>query len=81
MANGYKTHGVVNGCYCKMMATKFWLLVLIMENVNLNDGYKLLVELLLLSHLIFCQELTDEQKQEIKEAFDLFDTDGSGLQR
>jgi len=24
------------------------------------------------------QELTDEQKQEIKEAFDLFDTDGSG---
>ena len=25
------------------------------------------------------QELTEEQKQEIKEAFDLFDTDGSGL--
>ena len=24
------------------------------------------------------QELTEEQKQEIKEAFDLFDTDGSG---
>merc|ERR1719161_2888437 len=24
------------------------------------------------------KELTDEQKQEIKEAFDLFDTDGSG---
>ena len=23
-------------------------------------------------------ELTEEQKQEIKEAFDLFDTDGSG---
>ena len=27
------------------------------------------------------QELTDEQKQEIKEAFDLFDTDGSGAKR
>jgi Ca2+-binding EF-hand superfamily protein len=25
-------------------------------------------------------ELTEEQKQEIREAFDLFDTDGSGLQ-
>ena len=24
------------------------------------------------------KELTEEQKQEIKEAFDLFDTDGSG---
>jgi len=24
-------------------------------------------------------ELTEEQRQEIKEAFDLFDTDGSGL--
>lgn len=24
------------------------------------------------------QELTEEQKQEIREAFDLFDTDGSG---
>ncbi len=24
------------------------------------------------------QELTEEQKQEIKEAFDLFDTEGSG---
>ena len=24
-------------------------------------------------------ELTEEQKQEIKEAFDLFDTDGSGI--
>ncbi len=24
------------------------------------------------------QGLTDEQKQEIREAFDLFDTDGSG---
>ena len=27
---------------------------------------------------VCCQELTEEQKQEIKEAFDLFDTDGSG---
>ena len=25
-------------------------------------------------------ELTEEQKQEIREAFDLFDTDGSGIQ-
>lgn len=25
-------------------------------------------------------ELTEEQKQEIREAFDLFDTDGSGTQ-
>ena len=25
-------------------------------------------------------ELTEEQKQEIREAFDLFDTDGSGAQ-
>lgn len=25
-------------------------------------------------------ELTEEQRQEIKEAFDLFDTDGSGLE-
>ena len=25
------------------------------------------------------QELTDEQKAEIKEAFDLFDTNGSGI--
>jgi centrin-1 len=24
-------------------------------------------------------ELTEEQKQEIREAFDLFDTDGSGI--
>lgn len=24
-------------------------------------------------------ELTEEQKQEIREAFDLFDTDGSGM--
>lgn len=24
-------------------------------------------------------ELTEEQRQEIKEAFDLFDTDGSGI--
>jgi Ca2+-binding EF-hand superfamily protein len=24
-------------------------------------------------------ELTEEQKQEIKEAFDLFDTDGTGI--
>ena len=27
------------------------------------------------------QELTEEQKQEIREAFDLFDTDGSGTHR
>ena len=27
------------------------------------------------------QELTEEQKQEIREAFDLFDTDGSGKHR
>ena len=26
-------------------------------------------------------ELTEEQKQEIREAFDLFDTDGSGMRR
>jgi Ca2+-binding EF-hand superfamily protein len=26
-------------------------------------------------------ELTEEQKQEIREAFDLFDTDGSGQQK
>ena len=26
-------------------------------------------------------ELTEEQKQEIREAFDLFDTDGSGISR
>jgi Ca2+-binding EF-hand superfamily protein len=26
-------------------------------------------------------ELTEEQKQEIREAFDLFDTDGSGMFR
>ena len=26
-------------------------------------------------------ELTEEQKQEIREAFDLFDTDGSGKKR
>jgi len=26
-------------------------------------------------------DLTEEQKQEIKEAFDLFDTDGSGMKK
>ena len=30
------------------------------------------------AQLVLIQELTEEQKQEIKEAFDLFDTDGSG---
>jgi Ca2+-binding EF-hand superfamily protein len=35
---------------------------------------------LCLMHLVGKKfELTEEQKQEIREAFDLFDTDGSGI--
>ena len=39
--------------------------------------------IILIFYLLFCilgpkPELTEEQKQEIREAFDLFDTDGSG---
>ena len=38
-----------------------------------------LIDLLLLKlHVGPKPELTEEQKQEIREAFDLFDTDGSG---